>query len=143
MSLTSKNMLVGMMCAMLFVMQAAMLFALPIAAETEAPEGSVRGKINVMLTNVGERVGIDTTRTIGTVVGDVIRVALGLLGLIFLILFTYGGFKYMEAKGEEKTVKEAMGLMFQAIVGMAIVLGAYAITEFFIGALQESAGFPK
>ena len=137
----AKNMAVGMMCATLFVMQAAMVFAVPIAAGTPASEESVRGKINTMLINVGDRVEIDTTRTIGAVVGDVIRVALALLGLIFLILLTYGGFKYMEAKGEEKKVKEAMGLMFQAIVGLAIVLGAYALTEFFVGALQESAGF--
>lgn len=102
---------------------------------------TVRTQINASMLNVGKRIDIDTERSIGAIVGGVIQVALGFLGLIFLILFTYGAFKWMEAKGEEKTVKEATGLMFQAIVGLAIVLGAYALTEFFVTALEKSAGF--
>ncbi len=120
------------MIAMIFFMQAGVVFG--------QADDSVRTQINESLTNTGVRVDIDTTKSIGTVVGGVIQVALGLLGLIFLILFTYGAFKWMEAQGEEKKVTEARTLMFQAIIGMAIVLGSYALTEFFLGALKDAAG---
>ncbi len=118
-------------------LQAAVVFA------SETTDGSVRTQINEVLNKTGGIAKIDTARSIGQVVGGVIQVALGLLGLIFLILLVYGGFKWMESKGDDKKVTEAQGLMFQAIIGIAITLSAFAITAFFTGALQDIAGFKK
>lgn len=93
------------------------------------------------LVNTGERASIQTERSIGQVVGGVIQVFLGLLGVAFAVIIVYGGFKWMAAEGEEKKIAEARGLMYQGIIGLAIVLGAYTIATFFVTALQEAAGF--
>lgn len=112
------------------------LFATTSVFATE----SLKNTITNNLTNTGTKALIDTSKTIGHVVGGVVVVALGLLGLIFLILLVYGGFKWMESQGEDKKVAEARGMIYQAIIGLAIILAAYAITEFFVTQLQSGAG---
>jgi hypothetical protein len=64
--------------------------------------------------------------TIGTVVGA----GLALIGVIFLILMIYGGFTWMMARGNEQQVTKAKDLIFAAIIGLFIVLAAYAITAY-------------
>ncbi|MBI2484391.1 hypothetical protein HYV71_04370 [Candidatus Uhrbacteria bacterium] len=90
-----------------------------------------------ILNNAGTAAGIDTERQIGTIVGGVIQAFLTALGIIFVVLIVFGGFRWMLAGGEEKKAKEALGMMMQGVVGLAIVLGAYAITAFVTGALQK------
>lgn len=63
-------------------------------------------------------------------VGTLIKTALGFLGIVFLILIIYGGFIWMMARGEEKEVKKAQDLIKAAIIGVAIVLSSYIITDF-------------
>jgi hypothetical protein len=63
-------------------------------------------------------------------VGMIIAVALLLLGIIFLILMIYGGYMWMTAGGDEQKVEKAKGLIRNAIIGLVIVLAAYAITAF-------------
>jgi len=60
----------------------------------------------------------------------IIKTALGLLGTIFIVLIIYAGFLWMTAGGEEEKTKKATTLITQAVIGLAIVLSAYAITVF-------------
>src|SRR3989344_1918510 len=62
-----------------------------------------------------------------TLLGQLIGVALSLLGVIFLILMIYGGFLWMTARGDGSQIDKAKGLMTAAIIGLIIVLSAYAI----------------
>lgn len=64
------------------------------------------------------------------IVASVVTVLLGLLGVIFLILMIYGGFLWMTDRGNEEQVKKAQGLIKSAIIGLIIVVAAYAITVF-------------
>jgi hypothetical protein len=58
----------------------------------------------------------------------IIRTALGLLGTIFLVLCIYGGFLWMTAAGSEEKVSKAKKLLFDGVIGIAIILAAYSIT---------------
>jgi hypothetical protein len=58
----------------------------------------------------------------------IIRTALGLLGTIFLVLCIYGGFLWMTAAGSEEKVTKAKKLLFDGVIGIAIILAAYSIT---------------
>lgn len=62
----------------------------------------------------------------GTVIGSV----LSLLGVIFFLLIFYGGIRWMLAQGNEAEVDKAKEILVAAVVGLIIVLSAYAITTF-------------
>lgn len=61
---------------------------------------------------------------------NVINIVLSLLGIIFILLMIYGGVTYMLARGNEEQTKKAKSLITQAIIGLVIILAAYAITYF-------------
>ena len=82
--------------------------------------------------------GYKTSATIEGVVGSVISILLGILGVIFLILIVLGGYWWMMARGDEGKVEKARDTMTRAIIGLAIVLAAYAITYYVVNAITES-----
>jgi hypothetical protein len=50
------------------------------------------------------------------------------------------GYKWMTAGGNEEKVKEAKSQIQHAIIGLAIIIMAYAITYFVFEALGDSMG---
>lgn len=75
-----------------------------------------------------------------TVVSNIINYALGLMGIIFLILVIYGGLLWMTSGGDEKKVTTARQIITTATIGLAIVLAAYAITWFITTQLLTATG---
>ncbi|MBP9869689.1 hypothetical protein KBC59_03995 [Patescibacteria group bacterium] len=65
----------------------------------------------------------------------IINVALGFLGIIAVVIVLLGGFKYMTAGGNEEKTSEARKLIVSGIIGLAIILSAWAITSFVISRL--------
>jgi len=63
-------------------------------------------------------------------VGTVIQAVLSLVGTIFFILTIYAGILWMTAQGKDEQVKKAKDIIQAAIIGLAVVLAAYAITYF-------------
>lgn len=70
-------------------------------------------------------------------VGYLINVVLGLLGIVFFGLIFYGGWLWMTAQGEEAQVGKAKKIIIAAIVGLVIVLSAYAISFLVISTLSS------
>lgn len=64
------------------------------------------------------------------IVARVIRAALGILGIIFLVLTLYAGFLWMTAGGEEEKITKAKKLLYDGVIGLAIIFAAYSITWF-------------
>ena len=64
------------------------------------------------------------------VIGQIVKVLLGLLGTVFVILILIGGFKWMTAMGDSKKVEDAKNLISNSVVGIVIILAAYAIAAF-------------
>lgn len=73
-------------------------------------------------------------------IGNIINVALSLLGVVAVVIILAGGFKWMTAGGSEDKVAEARRLIFQGIIGLAIILSAWAISLFVINALSQATG---
>ena len=74
-----------------------------------------------------------------TTIGSLIRVALGFLGVVAVVIILLGGFKWMTAGGEDEKVSEAKRLIIAGIVGLAIILSAYAIASFVISSIVGAA----
>lgn len=75
-------------------------------------------------------------------VGFIIQVALSFLGVIFLILMLYAGFNWMTAAGEEERITKSKNTIRAAIIGLLIVIGAYAASVFIIEQIWGSTTTP-
>ncbi len=69
-------------------------------------------------------------------IGKIIAVVLGFTGTIFFILVVWAGLTWMTAAGNEESIKKAQSILKTAIIGLVIVLSAYAITKFIGSSLQ-------
>ncbi|HNQ45164.1 MAG TPA: hypothetical protein PLP70_00755 [bacterium] len=69
------------------------------------------------------------------VVANVIKVVLGFLGTIAVVLIIVAGFQWMTAAGSEDKIAKAKKIMTAAVIGLVIVLMAYALSTFVINAI--------
>lgn len=74
------------------------------------------------------------------IVATVIQAFLGLLGIIFLILIIYAGYNWMTAQGDEEKVSKAKDTIQRAVIGVIIIIVAYAITFFVFSNLPGGDG---
>lgn len=72
------------------------------------------------------------------IVGNVVKIVLTLLGVIVLVIIVYAGFLWMTAGGNEDQVKKAKQWLINAIIGLALVLSAYAISSFVVTNLSSA-----
>jgi hypothetical protein len=79
-----------------------------------------------------------TNSTAQEVIVRIINLALTFLGLIAVILILWGGFKWMTAGGNDESVEAAKKIIIAAVIGLAIILSAYAIANFFITNIKSS-----
>lgn len=88
---------------------------------------------NTTIAATGETSGVitDIPKAIGQVVGAI----LAFVGTLFFILIIYAGFTWMLARGNESEVQKAKDMLEAAVVGLIIVLSAYAITAYIGGQL--------
>lgn len=70
-------------------------------------------------------------------IGAIIKIILGLLGIVVVLIVVYAGFLWMTAGGDPDQTKKARGWIIDAVIGLAIILSAYAITDFVIGKLVQ------
>jgi len=89
--------------------------------------------------NFGSTFGLGTSDLESTVV-KIIQWVLGLLGLIAVIMILYGGFIWMTAGGNEERVETAKKIITAAVVGLVVVLLAWAIVIFVIRTGENVAG---
>lgn len=89
------------------------------------------------LTTTGEEAGFDAEpQEVTDLVGGVITALLGLLGIAIFGYFVYGGFLYLTSQGAPDTIKKAKGILTNTIIGLLIILAAYAISLFILTQLS-------
>ncbi len=75
------------------------------------------------------------TTDIPTIVASVVQTVLSVTGMIFLVLIIYAGINYLTAAGDEKKVTAAKQTMSHAVIGLIIIIAAYSISNYVVGAL--------
>ena len=79
--------------------------------------------------------------TIPDVIGQIVSKGLSLVGVLFFLLALYAGFTWMTALGNSENVTKAQGILEAAVIGLALVSAAYAITRFvFYDVLRSAPG---
>jgi len=87
----------------------------------------------------GDRTGISLgTSDLRTVAVRVINIALSMLGIIAVVVILIGGFQWMTAGGDDGKVETARKWIFSGIIGLAIILSAWAIAKFALKNLAEA-----
>jgi hypothetical protein len=71
-------------------------------------------------------------------IASIINVALGFLGIVAVVIILLGGFKWMTAGGNDDKVKEAKKLMIAGVIGLVIILSAYAIASFVLTQISSA-----
>lgn len=90
------------------------------------------------LENVGKAAyGTASATPLPELIGKYIRIFLGLLGVLFAVLMIYGGYTWMTSYGNSQKVDKAKELIIDAVIGLVIILAAYAITGFVVGELVK------
>lgn len=97
--------------------------------------------IDTGLKNSATAAGIPTTGSgdVYSVIGTVIKAALGLVGIVFFVLMLYAGFIWMTAQGKADQVAKAKSMIVQAIIGLVIIFASYAITDFVLDVFLTSS----
>ena len=103
------------------------------------------GNAYAQIVETGPYLGMEYGKATGLGEADVrfttariVNAALGLLGTIALILILYAGFEWMTAAGSEEKADNAKKILFYAVLGLIVILSAYAISRFVMSQLFKA-----
>lgn len=88
---------------------------------------------------VANKAGYNTGQNdILKIISLVILTVLSLLGVIFLIIIIYGGYRWMTGRDNSGEVDKAISTIKNGVIGLIIVVGAYAIAYFVMKSLMDA-----
>lgn len=116
----------------LFVMA---ILVLPVVAQAQLINANDLGISYGTYTGLGTK---DVRQTVATI----IKTAMGLLGIVAVVIILIGGFEWMTAGGNEKATDEAKKRIMYGVIGLAIILAAYAIASFVVNSLVNATTTP-
>ena len=104
----------------------------PLAVVAQVPEVT-----NAEFTNISSEFNLGTNTDLKQVIINIVKILLGFLGLIAVLIVLYGGFQWMTAAGNEEKVSSARATLTAGLIGLIIILAAYAIAAFVIKTFTE------
>ena len=81
-----------------------------------------------------------STAELPAIIGRIVKIVISLLGLVAAIIIILGGFQWMTSGGNEEKIAGAKKLMINGLIGMVLVILAYAIASFVITQLTVVTG---
>ena len=87
-----------------------------------------------------ETTALGRDKSLQETIAQIINIFLSVLGIIAVIIILLGGFKWMTAQGNEEKTDEAKKLIGAGVIGLVIILAAYAIAKFVITNLKTATG---
>jgi len=101
-------------------------FAFPALAQNQADFGMAPIANSISLSQTDPRI----------IIGRIIQIALSFLGIIVLGLVIYAGSLWMTSNGDEEKISQAKKILTNAVIGLVIILSAWALTTFFLNRLS-------
>ena len=122
--------------ATLVIVMTVSLMALPLITN------ALNSAENLFDLNSARDIGLGSNVPLKDTINAIIKVILGFLGLLAVIIILWGGFIWMTAMGDETKTETAKKLIIAGIVGIIIILAAYAIAAFVITNIGNATGLP-
>lgn len=104
-------------------------------------------KANLVLAQSNDVTGVNDLANAGVnlgqsdikqVIANIINIFLGFLGVLAVVLILYAGYLWMTSRGDEEKIKTAKGIIVSAVIGLVIILSAYAIASFVLNKLYDA-----
>ncbi len=115
--------------------------AIPVFAVTTPPPPAYNPNVIEPLNNPMNPAG-QPELSVPKLVGSIIGYVLGIVGSAALVIFIYGGFRWMTASGKAEQVQSAQQIMLWAGLGVAVIFGSYIILSLVFKALPAHAAQP-
>lgn len=74
----------------------------------------------------------DETSNLTESVTNILNVVIGVLGIVAVIVIIIGGIQYMTSTGDAGKVKKAKDTILYGVIGLVVVILAFAIVNFVI-----------
>lgn len=87
----------------------------------------------------GEESGLGT-EDFRITVANIIKVSLGLLGVVAVAIILYGGAHYMFGRDDAEKIKKAKKIIISAVIGLVIILTAFSITNYILNQIIDATG---
>jgi hypothetical protein len=121
-----KIILPGLMVIWLFLTPAQAALAADSTTGADSGVNQALGGLNVTANKGGIQ---SKTTDLPTLIGQVVGAVLAFVGVIFFCLILWAGFGWMLAKGNEQEITKAKDTIISSVLGLLVILGAYAITS--------------
>lgn len=109
------------------------LMLIPATSPVLADASLLNSQVGV--TDVASAYG-NSNLDIRTIIARIIVIALEFLGVIFLGLTIFAGFRYMTAAGNEEQTKKAVSQIKDSVIGLIIVLTSWVLTTYILKVLK-------
>ena len=91
------------------------------------------------LATFGASAGLSNT-PLPTLIGNIVRIFLGLLGVLAVLIILYGGWTWMISNGDTQKVDKAKKILIAGVIGLIIIMASFAIASFIMKALGLGGG---
>ncbi|MCX6743862.1 MAG: hypothetical protein NT116_06575 [Candidatus Parcubacteria bacterium] len=80
------------------------------------------------------------TKDLRVTIAEVVRTAMGILGIIDFILLLLSGFYFMLSRDDPERMKKAKEILTAALIGLVIIMSSFALASFILSMLIENGG---
>lgn len=77
--------------------------------------------------------GIQSVQDVAIVIGNIARVLIAISGSLAIIVLLVAAIYYITAMGEPARIKKAKEIIIQTVIGLVIIILAYALITFIAG----------
>lgn len=120
------------MLKILMIVAIALTIAVPVLS-TPALAAITGNDLGMNLVNTG----LNNTDP-RTIASNIIKIALGFLGILAVVIILIGGFKWMTAAGNEEGIEDAKKILIAGIIGLVIILASWGIANFVLTSLMNN-----
>ena len=86
---------------------------------------------------LGTTFNLGTGTDVKSAIVNIVKFLLTFLGLIAVVIILYGGFQWMTSAGNEEQVTSARSTLTAGLIGLIIILAAFAVTQFVINTVIQ------
>jgi FMN-dependent NADH-azoreductase len=85
--------------------------------------------------------GLNSSQSLSDLIANVIRVLLIFAGVIAIVFVIIGGYQYIVSGGNEETAEKGKKTLINAIIGIVVIVLAYAIINVIVNLVGSSSGY--
>ncbi len=120
-----------------FVRMAALSLGACVAVDVHAQSAALKAAQD-NVSAVGTKLG-GKLQGLPSLLAGLVNAVLGAMGIVFVILIVYAGILYMQGGGDKEKTTKAKNLIVNSVIGLVIIIAAYAIASFIILQLQTAS----